>query len=289
MEKMRLIESADVKVLFPQRAIDFHKGTAGKLLVAAGSYGMAGAAILCARAALRSGVGLVNLAVPDTIVPILQTAIPEATCLPREVHENSVKRYQAAVIGPGIGTEPSEVVFLREMLRHFPGSLLLDADALNLIAQEDLFDAVRARKGKTIITPHPGEAQRLLSCSKEKLLQERVECAVKLAEKTGAITVLKGAGTIVAEPNGTSGLQARVMRNTTGNPGMATGGSGDVLAGIIGAFCAQGIPPFEAATAGVYLHGRAGDLSAAIWGEHGMMAGDLPDQTAIAMKELLGK
>lgn len=275
-----------VKNIIERRDREIHKGSCGRILIAAGSVGMAGAAVLSARGALRSGGGLVQLSVPSEIFPIVQTGVPEATCLTVGLDNVDLSRYDAAAAGPGLGDSSESVDKVRKLLNYFDGPLVLDADGLNIAARRNFFGIMRTRKGQLIITPHMGEAKRLMGddFSAEMTRQQLAEA---LAEKTGAVTVLKGAGTVVAARG------QKTYTNTTGNPGMATAGSGDVLTGIITSLSGQRhsggrpIEPFEAALAGVYIHGLAGDLGAEEKGEYGLLAGDIAEYTAYAVKKIL--
>ncbi|MDD2484073.1 MAG: NAD(P)H-hydrate dehydratase, partial [Eubacteriales bacterium] len=182
---------------------------------------------------------------------------------------------------PGLGNDFLNIGLIELVAKSDCRAIVCDADALNMIAKETLFETLRLAQGRSILTPHPGEAARLLGCSIAEIEEDREIAARKLAEKTGAVVVLKGNGTIVAAPDG------EMRMNSTGNPGMATGGSGDVLSGIIASFCGQGLSCFSAACAGVYVHGMAGDLAAETFGEYGITAGDLPMMTALALKKIL--
>ena len=281
-----IITEKTVKNIIERRKREIHKGSCGRILIAAGSVGMAGAAVLAARGALRSGVGLVQLSVPEEIFPIVQTGVFEATCLTDSLDNIDLSRYNAAAAGPGLGDSRESVEKVRILLDSFDGPLVLDADGLNIAAREVFFDLMRARGGRLIITPHMGEARRLMAKDFSEKMTRR-ELAEALAEKTGAVTVLKGAGTVVAAEG------RKTYTNTTGNPGMATAGSGDVLTGIITSFCGQRhsdgrpIEPLEAALAGVYIHGLAGDLGAEEKGEYGLIAGDIAEYTALAVKKIL--
>ena len=281
-----IITEKTVKNIIERRKREIHKGSCGRILIAAGSVGMAGSAVLAARGALRSGAGLVQLSVPKEIFPIVQTGVLEATCLTDSLDNIDLSRYNAAAAGPGLGDSRESVEKVRILLDSFDGPLVLDADGLNIAAREDYFDLMRARGGRLIITPHMGEARRLMAKDFSEKMTRR-ELAEALAEKTGAVTVLKGAGTVVAAEG------RKTYTNTTGNPGMATAGSGDVLTGIITSLCGQRhsdgrpIEPLEAALAGVYIHGLAGDLGAEEKGEYGLIAGDIAEYTALAVKKIL--
>ena len=281
-----IITIKNVKNIIERRNREIHKGSCGRILIAAGSVGMAGAAVLAARGALRSGTGLVQLHVPAEIFPIVQTGVLEATCLTDSLDNIDLSRYNAAAAGPGLGDSRESVEKVRILLDSFDGPLVLDADGLNIAAREEFFDLMRARGGRLIITPHMGEARRLMAKDFSEKMTRR-ELAEALADKSGAVTVLKGAGTVVAAKG------RKTYTNTTGNPGMATAGSGDVLTGIITSLCGQRhsdgrpIEPLEAALAGVYIHGLAGDLGAEEKGEYGLIAGDIAEYTALAVKKIL--
>lgn len=281
-----IINEKTVKNIIERRKREIHKGSCGRILIAAGSVGMAGSAVLAARGALRSGAGLVQLSVPQEIFPIVQTGVLEATCLTDSLDNIDLSRYNAAAAGPGLGDSRESVEKVRILLDSFDGPLVLDADGLNIAAREEFFDLMRARGGRLIITPHMGEARRLMAKDFSEKMTRR-ELAEALADKSGAVTVLKGAGTVVAAEG------RKTYTNTTGNPGMATAGSGDVLTGIITSLCGQRhsdgrpIEPLEAALAGVYIHGLAGDLGAEEKGEYGLIAGDIAEYTALAVKKIL--
>lgn len=281
-----IITEKTVKNIIERRDREIHKGSCGRILIAAGSVGMAGAAVLSARGALRSGAGLVQLSVPEEIFPVVQTGVIEATCLTASLDQIDLSRYNAAAAGPGLGDSRQSVEKVRVLLDSFDGPLVLDADGLNIAAREDYFDLMRARGGRLIITPHMGEARRLMAKDFSEKMTRR-ELAEALAQKTGAVTVLKGAGTVVAAEG------QKTYTNTIGNPGMATAGSGDVLTGIVTSLCGQRhsdgrpIEPLEAALAGVYIHGLAGDLGTEEKGEYGLIAGDIAEYTALAVKKIL--
>lgn len=282
MDNLRLIDQSFVNTLIKKRHRDLHKGDCGRVLVIAGSKGMAGAAILSARGALRSGAGLVQISAPEELFPILQIGVPEATCISRMLPPGKLGKYQAIVIGPGLGDDDSNDSLIKLVLKSDCKAVVMDADGLNLIARhKEMMRMAMKAEGRLIITPHPGEAARLLGCSVAEIQEDRVSSVKKLADQTRAVTVLKGAGTLVASPGQNSYI------NTTGNPGMATGGSGDVLSGIIGALTGQGLSCLDAALAGVYIHGLAGDLAAKNLGEYGMIASDIAVMTALAFHNTL--
>ena len=406
-----MITEKTVKNRIGRRNKEIHKGDCGRILIAAGSWGMAGAAILAARSALRAGAGLVRLAIPEALFPIVQVGVPEATCIERNLSNLDLAAYDAICAGPGLGEGEESIALITKLLEEYEKTLVIDADGLNVIAHQDLFPLLLQRQKRfplqTILTPHMGEAKRLLgdtfvdvvrgtaagqAAVKAKLPQGQTGttdsrsagkqasavsdakaqmsagCAAQtdsqaaaahvqqegalassdrkdasaqqdlndgavrlrivdaLTAKTGAIVVLKGAGTLVAAP----GIQA--YTNTTGNPGMATGGSGDVLSGIITGLAgqrqqtaahvqnsesadtkgyanaahsnaspntdvtakaqsAQGLSrmsAWDAAICGVYIHGLAGDLAAQELGEYGVTAKDLAQYTAYALKRICG-
>lgn len=271
-----------VRALLPPRPRDAHKGTFGHALIVAGSTGMTGAAMLAAQAAARSGSGLVTLAIPEPLNPILETALPEILTAPLPAVEEKgygfaeeaaeaaaglLVRKTAVAVGPGLGQREATRRFLLRFLPQVTLPLVLDADGLNLLASQP--EVLQSVPGPVIITPHPGELGRWLQRSAAEIQAHRLEAAREAAARWRVVVVLKGAGTIIAHPEG------RAFVNPTGNPGMASGGTGDVLTGILAGLLAQGLPPFEAAIAGVYLHGLAGDWAALRCGEASLLAGDL--------------
>ena len=279
----------ELKGAFLKRPVDANKYSVGTVSVVGGSGHYIHAPVIAGLGARAAGAGLVQLSVPQEIFPIVQTGVLEATCLTDSLDNIDLSRYNAAAAGPGLGDSRESVEKVRILLDSFDGPLVLDADGLNIAAREDFFGLMKAREArgvKLIITPHMGEAKRLMGRDFSPNMR-RCELAEALAEKTGAVTVLKGAGTVVAAAG------EKTYTNTTGNPGMATAGSGDVLTGIITSFCGQRhsdgrpIEPLEAALAGVYIHGIAGDLGAEEKGEYGLIAGDIAEYTALAVKKIL--
>ena len=275
--KTMLVEQPDVHL--PRRSVDGHKGDFGKLFILAGSRGYTGAAALCARAAVRGGAGLVTVAVPEDIYPIIAVKCDEAMVRPWPEDDGELveqaKGCDAALIGPGLGQgERAERLVLR-LMRELTCPVILDADGLNLISRHmDVLD--ERRDWSTILTPHDGEFVRLSGC--ELPIADRLGTARSFALQHHCILVLKGFRTIVS-------ANAACTINPTGNSGMAKGGSGDALAGLMGALLARRGKPDEAITA-VWLHGRAGDLAAEDKGEYGMTPSDLIEQIPYAMKEL---
>ena len=261
----------DARALYQPRARFGHKGTFGRALLIAGSYGKMGAAVLAARGALRGGAGLVTVHAPRMGYLVLQTAVPEAMYssgsraqfwaeVPPEL-----ARYDAVGIGPGIGQSPETANAMGKTLTQCSMPVVLDADALNLLAMNSAWWHF-IRPG-SILTPHVGEFERLFGKCKNGF--ERNELQRRMAAERKVVLVLKGANTCVALPDG------RCFYNSTGNPGMATGGTGDVLTGVLTALLAQGYTPAEAALLGVYLHGLAGDLAAREMGQEALVAGDV--------------
>ena len=286
-----------IRRILYRRKTDAHKGDFGKILIFAGSAGMAGAAILCGRAALKSGVGLAQFLLPDfdsPLLPILQISVPEATCVSAENSKtlSRLDSYTAIACGSGLGNSETSRRILTHILQNYAGTLLLDADALNMIAgSEELTRITKACKATVIITPHIGEARRLLHTDAPIADPESRRRAVcELARKYDCIAVLKGAGTLVARqtetpsPDAPDNASFLIFQNTTGNPGMATAGSGDSLAGLITSLAAQGYAPVDAARTGVYIHGKAGDLAAVELGEMGMTASDIVNFIPYALK-----
>jgi len=285
------LDRAEVSAWLPPRPPVAHKGTFGHLLILAGSLGKSGAAILAAQGALRSGVGLVSAAVPARINPIFGAALPEAMTVPLAgdgawLGEADYPALAAAladkdalVIGPGLGREASTAVLVKRLYQEVARPLVVDADALNILAEEP--ELLGQTAGTRIITPHPGEMARLIGAGVATVQADRWQVAADLAEKHGVFVVLKGAGTIIASPDGNAAL------NPTGNAGMAAGGMGDVLAGLLGGLLCQGLSPWQAAGLGVYLHGLAGDLLAAGQGiAFGYLASELAAALPVAFRHL---
>ncbi len=281
--------------LLPARRRDAHKGDFGRVLVVGGARGMIGAPALCANAALRGGAGLVRIAVESPLLEAVGTLAPCATAVglppldrfaPPAVWRVLGAAADAAdvlAVGPGWSNDAARAAMLRRILSDAARPVVLDADGLNNLARLPDWPAVvrrRTASSPLVLTPHPAEAQRLLDAARIEVdaRRQRGAAAAALAEASGAVLVLKGAGTIVTDAR-------RVYINRTGNPGMATGGSGDVLTGLIAALIGQRLSPFDAAVLGVFLHGRAGDLAARRLGEASMMATDLLDVLPDAFRE----
>ncbi len=326
-----------IREMITPRPQDAHKGSCGRVLLVCGSPGMTGAAVLCARAALRSGAGLVTVCVPRELFPILQTAVPEAMCADRDSMTDEsfdLNRFDCIAAGPGLGNGREQYRILEHLLVSYRGPLVVDADGINSICgfgrvpeketymsteasqETDALDIPRKmtsilpeitsrRKAPVILTPHPGEADRLLDALGQQKYGElgREKAAEVLARESGAIVVLKGPGTLVAAANtsaygaGCSPTEPDIYRNPTGNPGMAAGGSGDVLTGVIAALVAYGaasadkggLAPMDAARAAVYIHGLAGDIAAEKRGEIGMISSDIVDALPEAFFRIAGR
>ena len=279
---VELLGCADIAPLFPRRRPSSHKGDFGHLLVIAGSEGYTGAPVLCAHAAARTGAGLVTLAVPRAIYSIVAANCP-AEVMPRPVDNfdallADLQRFNAIAIGPGLGQQPDVQRMVWKLVSTSPVPVVADADALNAIAHA----VAGLRKDQTpmVLTPHPGEMARLVGKSTKEVQAHRWELARDFAREYGVVMVLKGAGTVIADKS------AKMWINSTGNPGMAKGGMGDVLTGMIGALLAQGMGACDAARAGVYLHGLAGDIAREQHGEQSMLAGDLILSLGAAFKTL---
>lgn len=264
------VDANYVKPLLHKREKDSHKGTYGHALLIAGSTGKTGAALLASESCMRSGVGLLTTHLPKSAMLPLQIYLPEAMISPDE-SENcfsqvpDLQPYNAVGVGPGLGKAEETVNALKHLIQEVKVPMVLDADALNIISENK--DLLSALPENTIITPHVKEFERLFGECKDK--QQRIELQCVMAQKFKIIIVLKGAGTTIILPDG------RCFVNSTGNPGMATAGSGDVLTGIILSLLAQRYTPEEAAVIGVFMHGRAGDKAAEKLGMEAMIARDI--------------
>jgi ADP-dependent NAD(P)H-hydrate dehydratase len=258
---------------------DANKGDFGRVLVVAGSRGMSGAAVLCASAALRGGAGLVRVAVPEGVLPIIAAGNPCYMTVPLPQDNDGrlsadagpelveVMNHSTVVaVGPGLGRGDGVSAVVRDVLGKTTLPLVIDADGLN--ALPPFLELLKSRTGPCILTPHPGEFARLLGCDVPNVQAHREELAVRFAADHGVVLVLKGRHTLVSDGR-------RLYVNDTGNPGMATGGTGDVLTGLTAALLAQGLEPFTAAQLAVYLHGSAGDLARDALGETALIAADL--------------
>jgi NAD(P)H-hydrate epimerase len=276
---------------FPRRSPTSHKGTAGHALIVAGATGKAGAAAMSGLGALRSGAGLVTLAIPESLDGIIQSQIPEIMTVPIDGRnkgcwdESSVTAVReqfsgkkCLAMGPGIGTSPATRRCVLDILDRLPLPLVLDADGLNCIA--DRLEILKTLQAPAILTPHPGEMSRLTGKNISDIQADRIGIARDFSITHGVHLVLKGARTVVAHPDG------KVFINLTANPGMGAGGMGDVLTGIIAGLLAQGLGPEAAAHVGVYLHGKAADVLAESQGPFGFLATEVADSVPGVIREI---
>lgn len=266
-ESIMTINQDQIKDLVKKRDPKAHKGCFGHALLYAGSYGMAGAAVLSAKACMRSGVGLLTVCTPPANNDILQISVPEAMVVHTDdmYAESDFSRYSAIGAGPGLGKGDSQTALLDKILKSASCPTVLDADALNILSQNSyLLEYVPAG---SVITPHPGELARLMGKTTD--WTQMTGRAIEFARQTGITVVVKGAPTVTVTPQGTAYI------NTTGNAGMATGGSGDVLTGITLALLAQGYSALDSALTAVYIHGVAGDIAAAQLSQTAMTSADI--------------
>lgn len=289
----RLIDGGYAAGAMMPRLRDTHKGDYGHVMVLAGSIGKAGAAAIAAKAALRSGAGLVSAAVPVSLVPVIHQLSAEVMCIgiaesidgttgigaEMELLRLS-KKMDACAVGPGLTTHAETVHVVRNFVKYSTIPMVIDADGLNALA--DSLDILKALNAPAVLTPHPGEMARLTGLDAEEIQKDRLGIASSFASQYAVTLVLKGAGTVVASPDG------RMFINSTGNPGMATAGAGDVLTGMIAGFLGQGYAATEAACLAVFLHGLAGDIAARDKTEAAMIAGDIiekiPEAVRMSMK-----
>jgi len=292
--KLELVEEGIVRPFFAPRKKDSHKGTYGHLLIVAGSVGKSGAAALAGRAALRMGAGLVTVATPAGVLPSVARTMAElmteplagtpegtvaAAALPRAL--GLLMGKNAVLVGPGLSTNPSTAEFVLGLLPKIEVPCVVDADGLNIVAAK--IDILKRLAAPAVLTPHPGEFARLVGRTSEEVLRHRLELAPEFAVKHRVTVVLKGYRTLIAGPDG------RVFVNPTGNPGMATGGTGDVLGGMIASQLAQEKDFLGAVLSAVYAHGLAGDIAADRLGEKALVAGDLIRYLPPALKALAGE
>lgn len=259
--------------ILPDRDENAHKGDFGKILLLCGSRGYTGSAALAARGALRSGAGLVYLGVPESIYAIEAVKLDEPVVFPLPDRDGKLSeaavpeilerlpQMDAVLVGPGLGQSAGTLAVVKAVLENFRGPVVLDADGINVLAAHK--DILRGRTAPGILTPHPGEFARLGGSG-----GDRTGAAVEMAKDLGAIVLLKGHRTVITDGES-------VYINPTGNPGMAVGGSGDVLSGVITALLGQKLSPLQAAACGAWLHGAAGDLCAGELGQYGMLPGDM--------------
>ena len=278
----------EMRKLIPPRAEDANKGSCGRVFVVAGSRGMTGAAVLAAMGALRCGSGLVTVGTAESERHIVAGHLVEAMTLGLEEHDGVIsagamekilkfaQKADVVVFGPGLGKNSEIPEILAELIRSYQGTLVIDADGLNALSKN--CDMLKSAACKIIITPHPGEMCRLTKRTVEDIQQNRESVALEFAQKYGITVVLKGKDTVIADSTG------EVRINPTGNCGMATGGTGDVLAGVIASFAGQGLCAFDAAVLGAYIHGKAGDIARLQKGVHGMIATDVVEMLPIAVR-----
>ncbi len=285
------LNAESAAALLPERPEAGHKGTFGHLFVIAGSRGFTGAMRLSCEAASRSGVGLVTAGVPyplgdvaaSMLVEAMSLRLPatEAESISQDAFEAAVRfaaGTQAVLLGPGLSRHPETVGFVHDFAAHCPVPLVVDADGLNALSESPAI--LHEMQSPCVLTPHPGEMARLLSTSTAEVQQDRSGAATAFAREYGCVVVLKGHGTIVAAPDG------KTAQNTTGNEGLGSGGTGDVLAGLLGGLAAQGMGLFDAACLAVYVHGLAGDLAAREYTARAMIARDLIAMLPAAWKTL---
>ncbi len=271
----------EIKGILKEREKDSHKGSYGKVGIIAGSKGMTGSNYLTSMAALRTGSGLVYSFVPGELVDIMSNKFVEV--IVKEINEknnilDSVKDLDGLAIGPGLGIDINKTNMVRELILCYDNPIVLDADGINCLRDDP--EILKKRKGITVITPHPGELSRLLKKSIKEIQENRIFYAKYTSKKYNVITLLKGHNTIVTDGD-------KVYINSTGNPGMSTPGSGDILTGIIISFICQGISPINSAILGSYIHGLAGDMASLDKGEYGLISSDILDYISKAIKKLL--
>ncbi len=275
-----LVTPEDIISFLPERPPDAYKNTFGKVLMIAGSTGLTGAATMASLSALRSGAGMVVLGIPERFNPVLEEKVTEVMTAPLpetedgSIHSRAINHIDrwlqwshVLALGPGLSTHPETQTFVRAFLGKVDKPIVIDADGINNLAGQ--FDLIRNYAADIVFTPHVGELSRLIGVSQKDILANRVAVLQEWAPKLKATILLKGAPTLIADRSGT------VYFNPTGNAGMATAGSGDVLTGLIAGFLAQGLTGTQAAIAGAFVHGMAGDLARQQWGQRGMIAGDI--------------
>jgi len=288
---INLLNASQVAELLPPRPRDGHKGMFGRVLVIAGSVGLTGAATMASKSALRVGAGLVTLGLPESLNPMMEVKLTEVMTLP--LHETGdqtialraydkimqlISNIDVVAIGPGLSQNPETASLVRKLCNDINIPMVIDADGLNALAEDK--NILKELGEQTVLTPHPGEMSRLIERPVSDIQSDRINIALNFAKENKVVLVLKGVPTIVATPQGEAYL------NTTGNPGMASGGTGDVLTGIISGFIAQGLDAKKSAILGVYVHGLAGDLASIDNGETGMITDDLIEQLPKAIRKL---
>ena len=272
MSQPIILNLKTVLQMLPTRTPESHKGSYGKVLAVCGSSPYRGAAVLSVMGALRTGAGLVTLAAPECVVSAAAARVPEAIFLPDAAQERileEVSRSEVCLLGCGLSADADTAQLAKKALDASMGVVVLDAGALCSLADDISAITAFAQSQPLIVTPHPGEMARLCRCSVEDIEKERTSCALDFAHSTGAITVLKGHETLIACPDGT------LYENHTGNAGLARGGSGDILAGMIAGLAAQGMSAEHAAASGVFLHGLSADRCAVRLSMQGMLPSDI--------------
>lgn len=290
--KKHLVDSDMIRQWLPKRKLDTHKGDFGRVLVVAGSKTMPGAALLTAKTCLKAGAGLVTLAVPSQVHSMVSAKVPEVMVHPLPdvdgvISEDAVEyildkinNVDIIAIGPGLSQDNQAKSFVCKLVEEINVPMVIDADGINALA--DHLEILKDFSVPVVITPHPGEMARLLGVSIAEVQQNRLGIALRYAKRWGVTLLLKGLRTLVANPEG------MLYINSTGNPGMATAGSGDILTGIVAGFMAQGLKSHHAAAAAAYLHGMAGDIAKMDMGENSLMAGDILTHLPLAMRKVLG-
>ena len=286
-----LVDPGWVRMILPRRRPSAHKGRQGRVLIIAGSVGFTGAACLCAQGALRVGAGLVTVGCPASVNDILEVKLTEAMTFPLpETYTRALDTRALALIlelaqeasvialGPGLSREPETAVLVRRLTARVERPMVIDADGINALADAAMI--LEGDHAPAVLTPHPGEMARLMQVATEKVQARRTHFAESAAKRFKSTVVLKGACSVIGDPGRSLAI------NATGNPGMATGGTGDVLTGMVAGLIAQGLLPFEAATAATYLHGLAGDIAAEKIGQGSMLAGDLVEAVPEAIQRV---
>jgi len=285
-----LLDQKFIRSILKRREKNTHKGTYGHLLAICGSIGKTGAACLTALGGIKAGAGLVTLAVPESIAGFVDSRILESLTFPLKERdgfisldiptiEKALSEKTAVAIGPGIGVTDDTIELVSYIVKNSKIPIVIDADGINSLSRN--LEVLKKKNSEVILTPHPGEMARLISSTPKEVQNNRLEVAVDFAKRFGVYVVLKGAGTIISTPEG------KVYFNQTGNPGMASGGMGDVLTGLIGGFLAQGYEPWKAASLGVYIHGRAGDIASERLGKWGFGAEELAGFIPSVISEIL--
>lgn len=292
--RQHLITPAEIRLIMKPRPADMHKGGTGHLLIAAGAPGKTGAAAMSGLSAMRAGAGLVTLGVPESLNPVLEPQVLEPMTIGLKETPNGALSDDAAdaildllsdkrclALGPGIGTEPATARLVHRLIQESPVPVVVDADGVNCLALEP--EILINAHSPVILTPHPGEMARLIDQPPKAVQADRVGCARQFAKSYKVHLVLKGARTVIAAPDG------HIHINPSGNPGMASGGMGDVLTGIISGLICQGYPPEVAARVGVFLHGAAADELSRSMGPFGYLASDVMNRLPLTIKHLMGE